>query len=169
MTQQEPRVRAALFNDVPAAKRAVSELVQAGFSKEAVSVVASEARRETFDAELTVAPAGEHTAEAAALGGSLGAILGATALGLGAAATGGAGLVFLGPLMVGVAGGGIAGGFVGAMTTRGLEPEVADFYDQAVGNGQILVSVEDSETPTLASAERIFERAGAEPLSLTRD
>ena len=34
----------------------------------------------------------------------------------------------------------LAGGLIGAMTTRGLESELADFFDQAVVKGKVLVA-----------------------------
>jgi hypothetical protein len=65
----------------------------------------------------------------------------------------------------------VAGGFIGAMTTRGVTKEMADFYDQAVTRGKILVAIEDEadNTPRLATAERTFAEAGAEPLPLTQE
>jgi hypothetical protein len=70
--------------------------------------------------------------------------------------------------LLGAAGGGVVGGFIGAMSTRGFEPEIADFYDQALRRGSILVSVESEHENDLrlVQAERILESAGAEPMSL---
>ncbi|MEX0713629.1 MAG: hypothetical protein WD278_14825, partial [Pirellulales bacterium] len=65
--------------------------------------------------------------------------------------------------------GGVVGGLVGAMMTRGVEKELADYYDQAVLKGRILVAAEvagDEENASLAEAERVFREAGAEPVSL---
>jgi hypothetical protein len=47
---------------------------------------------------------------------------------------------------------------------------MADFYDQAVTRGKILVAIEDDrdDSPRLALAERIFAQAGAEPLPLNK-
>jgi hypothetical protein len=65
--------------------------------------------------------------------------------------------------------GGLLGGFLGAMLTRGVEKEVANFYDQEVTDGNLLVAVEchrpDAEV-LLAGAEHILSEAGAEPLPL---
>ena len=63
----------------------------------------------------------------------------------------------------------LAGGLVGAMMSRGFDKEVANFYDQALQRGQILVSVEEEGPDAqqrLALAEEIFAGAGAETLSL---
>jgi hypothetical protein len=72
-------------------------------------------------------------------------------------------------MLAAAAGGAVAGGFVGAMMTRGLEPEMANFYDQAVQKGKILVGVEcrgDDAADRLGTAERILRAKGAETLSL---
>ena len=52
--------------------------------------------------------------------------------------------------------------------TRGIEKEAADYYDQAVQAGKLLVTVEESgvDQPSLTVAEKIFAEAGAEPLPL---
>jgi len=53
--------------------------------------------------------------------------------------------------------------------TRGVEKEAANYYDQAVQAGKLLVTVEQCNTatqPSLAEAERIFADCGAEPLPL---
>jgi hypothetical protein len=52
---------------------------------------------------------------------------------------------------------------------RGVEKEAADYYDQAVQQGKLLVAVElqdPSDAGRLAKAERILAEAGAEPLPL---
>jgi hypothetical protein len=67
------------------------------------------------------------------------------------------------------AAGGVAGGFVGAMMTRGFEKELANFYQQAVLEGRILVAAEDKSPyaqESLARATRVLAEAGAQPLPL---
>jgi len=164
-----PPIRVGVFPDVPAADAAVHGLVDAGFPKETISVICPSCEPTDFPGVERQAPAGSHTPEAAASGGAIGALLGGFAAGAGAAATGGTGLLFAGPLLAGAATGGLVGGFVGAMTTRGMEPEIADYYDQALRKGRILVAVEPSkESPAPAKAEQVLERAGAEPVELRR-
>ena len=102
----------------------------------------------------------------AATGGEIGTALGGlTAVGA-AVATGGAALVVAGGLAM--MAGGVAGGFIGAMMTRGVEKEIANFYDQEVQKGKILVAVEvnDGQADKLATADRIIAEGGAEPLPL---
>jgi hypothetical protein len=55
------------------------------------------------------------------------------------------------------------------MMTRGFEKEIADYYEQAVQKGKILVAVEvhgAGEEQRLAKAERILAEAGSEPVAL---
>jgi hypothetical protein len=53
------------------------------------------------------------------------------------------------------------------MLTRGVEKEAADFYDQELRRGQILVVVErHGSGPSLDDADRAMREAGAVPFSL---
>jgi hypothetical protein len=161
-------VRAAVFASTNAAERAVRELQAAGFSERDITVVCSDETKERslrrFEHQQ---PAGTNTPAAAATGGVIGATLfGLTAIA--ASATGGIPLAIAGgwALLTG----GVAGGFLGAMLTRGVEKEAANFYDQAVAAGKILVAVEvhgQAAERRLAQAGRILDQAGAEPLPLT--
>ena len=57
------------------------------------------------------------------------------------------------------------------MTTRGLEEELANYYDQAVVDGKILVAAEahgDGAEARLTQAEQVLRAAGAEPVALAR-
>ena len=110
-------------------------------------------------------PAGDHTPEAAAVGGLGGLLLGGAVAAVGVA-TGGLALIAAGAL---AGAGGIAGSFVGVMLTRGGEGELADFYDQAVREGRLLVGVEAhgaGAAAKLAAAEAVFAEAGAEVVRL---
>jgi phage tail tape-measure protein len=112
-------------------------------------------------------PAGAHTEAAVAIGSSLGAALGAMGMGAVGLALGGVPLIVVGTY--GLLAGGVVGGFVGAMLTRGIETEVANFYDQEVAAGNLLVAIEVDEPdakPSLVDAERILAEAGAKPLPL---
>jgi len=102
------------------------------------------------------------------VGGAIGSALGGLAF-VGLATVSGLGIVAAGALLPAVIGGGTAGSFVGAMTSRGVEPEAADFYDQSLERGRLLVVVEehgDASTEDLAVAEKIFAENGATPIPL---
>jgi len=165
--QQRP-VRAGVFSTVEEAKEAISRLLAAGFTKEQITVVTSDKDKARQFREFEHQdPAGSHTPEAAATGAAIGATLGglaATAMGI---ATGGVPLFVVGS--AGLMAGAVSGGFIGAMLTRGIEKEAANFYDQEVQEGKLLVAVEEHHPdhhPTLADAERILAEAGAEPIPL---
>ncbi|HEX4147464.1 MAG TPA: hypothetical protein VHY20_00690, partial [Pirellulales bacterium] len=102
-----------------------------------------------------------------AAGGAIGALLGGLTAIAGFLATGGIGLLAGGAVFAW--GGGVAGGLIGAMLTRGVEKELANYYDQEVTRGKILVAAENTSPngqATLVKAEQIFSRTGAEPVSL---
>src|SRR6185369_13000572 len=98
-------------------------------------------------------------------GGTIGAIVGGLAVLASAVATGSLALWAPGPITAWA--GGVAGGLVGAMMTRGVEKELANFYQQAVIEGQILVGAEGhgpDRQSSLATAAKILANAGAKPL-----
>lgn len=169
-SKPELRVRVGVFRDLALADTAVDRLIAAGVPKDSISVICPSCSPEHYDDVKEVEPAGARTPKAAAAGGAIGGVLGGLTAAVGIAATGGIGLLAVGPLLLGAAGGSVIGGFIGAMTTRGFEPEIADFYDQAVRRGSILVSVESEHEgdARLAQAERILESVGAEPMSLPK-
>jgi hypothetical protein len=171
LTSQDPAartVRAGVFTNVPAADRAVRGLLAAGFTKGQITVVCSDAAKEAHFREFEhQQPAGANTAEAAATGGALGAAFGGAAAIAAGIAGGGLPLVIVGG--AGLLTGSVLGSFIGAMLTRGIEKEAADYYDQAVVQGKLLVTVEQDDAhakPSLAQAEQVLSEAGAEPMPL---
>ncbi len=165
---QEKPVEVGIFNTVDAAQDAVNGLLASGFTKEHITVVCSdETIAELFHEFDHQKPAGSHTTAAAVIGSTIGATLGGLSAFASVVATGNPTLWATGPISVW--GGGVAGGLVGAMMTRGVEKEIANFYQQAVIEGQILVAAEDSgpgSDVTLARAAQILADAGATPLPL---
>jgi hypothetical protein len=161
-------VRAAVFATPDAAQTAVRGLLAAGFVQKEITVVCSDETKERyFRAFEHQQQAGAHTPAAAAVGSAIGATLfGLSAVAAGAA-SGGVPLAIAGgwALLTG----GVAGGFLGAMLTRGFEKEVANYYDQAVAGGKILVAVEahgEQAQSRLDGAWQILQQAGAEPVPL---
>ena len=164
---EDTPVRAAVFATVEQAEAAVARLHEAGFTDEHISVICSDDAKEAhFRRNEHEDQAGAHTATAAAAGGTLGLLLGGFAALAGTLATGGLALVGAGA----VAGaGGVAGSLIGAMLTRGEEGELADFYDQGVREGHLLVGVEAGgrDAPAmLAAAETVFRDLGSRPVTL---
>jgi hypothetical protein len=163
-------VRVGVFRRIAAADRAVAELVEAGFDDGSITVICPTCSDEVLE-PYRAPPSGAHTAEAAAAGGTIGAVLGGLSATVGLVATGGTGLLVAGPLLGAAATGAVTGGFLGAMATRGIEPEIADYYDQALRKGRILVAVDTSKgeaPPAPEVAEKALERAGAEPIALPK-
>lgn len=168
-TLQRP-IRVGVYTTIRAADCAVQNLLNAGFNSEHISVLCSdESKEEHFREFEHEEPAGSYVPAAAAVGGAIGAALGGLTVLAGAITTAGLGLLAAGGIAAWT--GGVVGGLVGAMTTRGVEPEVADFYDQAVTAGKILVAVEDhseAQRQHLEQAERILTACGAEPVALPK-
>jgi hypothetical protein len=167
----ERPLRAGVFGTAAEAEQAVRGLLDAGFSKDQITVVCSDQAVERHFKDFhNQDPAGTHTPATAVTGGAIGAVLGGLAAVAGGVATGGIGLI----ATAGIAAwaGGVAGGLVGAMASRGVEKELANYYQQAVVDGDILVAVEvdedDSHTPRcdLARASQVLNEAGAKPLKL---
>jgi uncharacterized protein YcfJ len=161
-------VRAGVFGTLSSADKAVSQLLAAGFTKDQITVVCSDKAIESHYKDFEhQQPAGSNTDSAVIAGSTIGAALGGlTAIAFGAA-TGNVPLVIAGA--TGLLGGGTVGGFVGAMMTRGVEKELANYYDQAVVSGKILVAVELEEPldqARLAAASQIIDENGADPVKL---
>jgi len=163
-----PNVRVGVFPELPAADRAVTRLLEAGFLQEQVTVVCSdETKTRYFAAFQHEDRSGTNADSGAVAGAGIGAAVGGlAAIALGAI-SGAVPLIIAGA--AGIAAGSGAGVFVGAMSSRLGEGEVADFYDQAVREGQILVAVEDNSPEAslrLTEAARIIAEEGARPLPL---
>ena len=161
-------LRAGVFATVAEADRAVDELLAAGFSKDQITVVCStetvQKHFKTFDHQD---PAGQHTPGYAMTGGAIGATLGGLVAVAGAVTVGGAALLVAGGLALWT--GGVVGSLVGAMMSRGVEKELANFYDQEVTRGNILVAVEvkdPKQHALLVRADQIFAEHGTNSLPL---
>src|SRR6478735_3315635 len=136
-----PALEVGVFDTVDEARLAVRGLLEAGFTKEQITVVCSDDTKERYFAEFEHQhPAGTYAATATIAGGTIGALLGGLTIVASALATGSLALWAAGPITAWA--GGVAGGLVGAMMTRGVEKELANFYQQAVVSGRILVAAE---------------------------
>ena len=152
-----------IFHSRAASEEAVEDLVDAGFSRDDISVLMSETTR---GREFALAPATK-APEGAVTGATLGGVLGAIAAGL--AAVGilvipGVNLVAAGPVLAALAGlgaGAAAGGIAGALTGLGIPEHEARFYKEEIERGGILVGVYTHDDRT-RDARRILDDAGAE-------
>ena len=164
----ERPLRVGIFRTIEGAELAVTDLLTAGFSKDQVTVMCSDQTKERYFRQFDHQPvAGTITPATTAAGGAIGAALGGLAVIATAVTTGGMALWAAGPISAWA--GGIVGGLVGAMMSRGVEKELANYYQQAILEGKILVAAEDTgpnQRQMLAKAAQIFMTAGAEPLPL---
>ena len=135
------------FASVAEAERAVRELRDAGFSPDAISVVARDQER----AQAVSDDTGADTAKGAGIGALTGAGLGALGgllLGATALAIPGIGIVVAGPLaaLLGGAGiGGVTGGLAGALAGLGVSDDEAEHYQKRLEAGDIVVAVAAGE------------------------
>ena len=165
---QDRPIRVGVFDSVEKAHCAVQNLLDAGFTKDQITVICSDKHRERLFKEFEHQdPAGTTTVEKAVAGGAIGAAVGGAAALISAIATGGIAFLIAGGVIV--AGAATFGTLVGAMMSRGVERELANFYDQEVEKGKLLVAAED-EGPNAAAhlieAERILAAADAVPMKL---
>ena len=141
-SSSDPRpVRIGVYDSVTNAKQALNSLQQAGFKENELSVLcSSETQAKHFPESLVEGEPGD-TAKASAAGGVIGALLAGAGVGVaGLATTAGLPIVAIGAMGAALAGG-VAGGLTGAMAERGFEPDSADYFDQAVTDGKILIAV----------------------------
>ncbi len=164
--QQNAALRVGVFSTMQQAKKVLEELLAAGFTKERITVICSHETRQKQFAEFEHQP--PHLAPAAIAAGSIvGATLGGLAAVVAGMATGGVALIFSGGAAAWA--GAVVGGLVGGMMMRGVERELADYYEQAVLQGKILVAAEDhgaNATEHLSVVEGIFAGSGALPIAL---
>ena len=160
-------VRVGVYKKLPEADKAVHDLLAAGFTRDEIDVVCSDKAKEWFFRDVpTVEPTGSHTTQSAVTGGVVGMTVGGIILAATTVMTGGFSLLAASSALIS---GAVGGTFLGAMLSRGFEKEIADYYDRAVQEGQILVSVEAhgaDSAQRLAVAEKIFNRGSSESVPL---
>ena len=162
------RTVVALYDDFASANAAVRELVDHGFSRNDVSLIANDYDQRYapyVDADLhnraDVTPESS-AAEGAGVGAGIGAVvggLGGLLVGLGALAIPGIGpVIAAGPLaaaLTGLAGagagavaGGVAGGLLGALVDLGIPEETAGYYAEGIRRGGTMVTIRTNDAMT---------------------
>ncbi len=152
-----------IFKTRETAERAIDDLIRAGFSRDDISLLMTDATRgREFGLEMsTKAP------EGAAAGATLGGVIGGVAAGLvalGTIAIPGLALLAAGPIvavLAGVGAGAAAGGITGALIGLGIPEHEAKFYNEALERGGMLVGVY-AHDDRKAIARKILDAAGAE-------
>jgi hypothetical protein len=167
MPQETHRpLRIGVYETVAQVQAALSDLREAGFTSREISVVCSdEASAAHFPQYRHEEPAGTHTDDALSRAGLTGLGLGTAAI-LSALVTSAGTAVFVAGAFAGLA---AVGTFAATMMTRGAEQELADYYDQAVVHGKLLVAVETSDPRRHELAARILathepEQSGSLPV-----
>ena len=149
----------AMYDSFTAAQRAVQDLVDAGFNRDDISLIANDSAGEykSYTAEGDVK--GNE-------GANFGAVTGAL-VGLGAMLIPGIGpVVAAGPLVaaltgagLGAAAGAITGGLTASMIDFGLDREYAGYYAEGVRRGGAMVAVR-AEEGRASQVESILNRHG---------
>lgn len=153
----------ALFESRIAAERAVSELVQAGFARDSVSVITSNATSPSGDVP-NIGPqeqigTGTDAGSGAAIGGLAGFIGGIVAL----AIPGIGPILAVGPLAAAIMGAGIGaatGGLVGALKHHGVPEADASRLSEAIRRGRVMVTAHVPDTEVDRAAD-ILDKFGA--------
>lgn len=144
-----PTTIICVFDSMNDAQSAVQDLVQAGVSRSEISLMANDGKGEyasslpsTGDVKKTTD--GTTVGENVAAGAGFGA-LGGLLLGLGALAIPGVGpIVAAGPLAAALGGaavGAAGGGVIGALKDAGVPDDDAQFYNESLRRGGVVVSV----------------------------
>ena len=138
-----------LFDNPTEAERVIQNLVDSGFSRDDISLVANNAdNRYDFDLNDTGDTTGHPVAQEAGKGAEGGAIAGGIAgllAGLGLVAIPGIGPVlaagWIGTTLAGAGIGAVAGGLIGSLVSLGIPEEQAHFYAEGIRRGGSLVIV----------------------------
>jgi hypothetical protein len=146
--QEQSGILTGLFNDRDSAEGVYNSLRARGYSNDDINVIMSDKTRDTYykdgaDTELG-SKALEGTGAGAAIGGTLGAIIG----GIAAIGTNvlipGLGLVIAGPIAAALAGagaGGLTGGLAGALIGWGIPEDRAATYETGIRDGGTVIGV----------------------------
>jgi hypothetical protein len=154
-----------VFRNRESAERAYDALNRRGYKPEEVHVLMTdETRKKHFSERPSKLEHGTKSLEGAAVGAGVGGAIGATLVGILAAASTltvpGLGLVIAGPIagaLAGASAGGAAGGLVGALVGAGIPEERARTYEKDLKEGGIVLGV----TPRSETDAEFFEREWA--------
>ncbi len=157
-------LRVAAFDSVATTRDVIAALRSEGFATDEISVICSEEAKARHFQTYAEAPSGERGNQALN-------VAGVAALGLGGATvlttllTAGGAAIFAIGAFAGIAAGGT---FAALMASRGLEHKAADFYDQAIQDGRLLVIVDvaGQDAARAEAAERIMQEHGSKPTPL---
>jgi hypothetical protein len=151
------------YDNIRTAYDVANDLINAGYSRSDISVVASDPKNEysTYVDDRFVDP-GDDVAKGAGIGAAIGG-LGGLLVGLGALAIPGVGpVIAAGPLLAALTGAGVGavtGGIVGALVDLGIPDEQAHIYSEGLRRGHVLV-IAQAPDASADAVTRIMERPG---------
>jgi hypothetical protein len=156
-----------LYDDISEAYRVVDELVQAGYNRDDITLMAYDPEGTYADYVDVDYEQAREVGEEAAVGAGVGAIiggLGGLLIGLGALTIPGLGpIIAAGPIaaaLIGAGTGATVGGLVGALVETGLPEETAQYYAEGVRRGGTLVILQ-ARNDLAQRAEEIMDQYGA--------
>src|SRR5262245_7927380 len=159
-----------IYSQISNLETALTELKQAGFRHEDISVLFPE---NLGSKELTTVKASKGP-EGLATGASSGAVIGGAfgwLVGIGALAIPGIGpFIAAGPIVAALAGvgvGGAVGGITGGLVGLGIPEFEAKRYEGRVKKGGFLISVHCDDSHWVGKAKKILADTGAEDISST--
>ena len=160
---QQRRTAIGLFDHQDDLERVLNELKASGFAPEQVSLVAKDRGATREVVETTGMGGGEGAGVGAVAGGITGGLLG-WLVGIGALAIPGIGpIVAAGALATTIGGaaiGAAAGGLIGALVDLGIPEEEATLYQEGVGRGGMLLTVNAQSDAQLYEAHETMRRNG---------
>src|SRR5580692_11750926 len=161
-----------IYHTPKQAERSVDDLMAAGFSSDAISVLLPDNQGTKAFAHEKSTKAPEGTTAGVTAGGAIGGTLGLLA-GIGVLAIPGVGpLIAAGPIMAGLAGlgvGGAVGGIVGALTGMGIPEYEAIRYEGRVKGGGTLLSVHCDTSDEVSRAKSILKGTKAEDIAASSE
>ncbi len=160
------RTVVAIYDDFSTANNAVREMVDSGFARDNISIIANNNTGAAGTPAASTGATGENVADETGAGAGVGAGIGAAIggiggllVGLGALTIPGIGpVIAAGPLAValstltgagvGAVAGGVTGGLLGALIGLGIPEEEAEYYAEGVRRGGVLVTVQADDYNT---------------------
>ncbi|MEZ5963948.1 MAG: hypothetical protein R3F56_08905 [Planctomycetota bacterium] len=146
--ESDPGVRVlvtAVFDTLTDGADACEALVRAGLAKDSLSAVLAEDLDGGTPSPDQSKALAEREAPRAPRAASLGAIVGASTMGLAATSLAIPGIVAIGPIVALLAGAGLgaaAGGALGALVGIGVSRDIAEVYHRSLAGGAVMVGVE---------------------------
>lgn len=156
-----------IFNSADDADKAVTRLLNDGFTKEKISLIQSDHGKVYKTLSPLPAENANHLAEGGFTGAAVGSALGSllfSLLAVGSIALPGGAIVMAGPVVAALSGagaGGILGGLCGTLIGAGLAMDQASRYEEDIKKGKSIVVVATSDEIKEARASIALRYAGA--------